>query len=88
MNSHESRLAHAIKIQFGTGPGEPTRLQLQLIVSELGRKVTWSSEPTQEDWRIAVYTWCPTAGTCKYGGIDNSHLNVLLVQAIQNAQKG
>lgn len=78
----KDRLAHALKLRYGTAPSEPTDSQIDLICAYIER-VGRQRQPTDRDWAEAVNRYCPTAGTHKYGAIDNSDLNALLKQGIQ-----
>ncbi|RKH40298.1 hypothetical protein D7Y23_34920 [Corallococcus sp. AB050B] len=77
-----SALAHALRMKFGTAPGEPNDKQLKDIVAYVGR----IKSPTDADWGRAVALYCPTAGTYKYAGENASDLNVLLLQMQAQAQ--
>lgn len=83
MNSYDEKLAHAIKIRFGTFGAEPTQPQLNAIKNEIEKKAF----PTEQDWFSAVLKHCPTAGSCVYKGLDNSDLNTLLKIALQMASR-
>lgn len=78
-------LSHKLKIKFGTAQHEPTRTQLALICSTINKITQSGRSPTEKDWSDAVHLYCPSAGQCKYAGIDNSDLNTLLALAIQIA---
>lgn len=77
------KLAHKLKIKYGTAPNEPTDAQLALICAEINKIIQSGGKPTEEDWSDAVYRHCPKAGKYSYSGIDNSDLNTLLALAIQ-----
>ena len=81
MNTHDQNLAHKIKMEFGTSGAEPTEIQLTFIKAELAQIVTSGETPAWADWQRAVYKYCPSAGSHKYAGIDNSDLNTLLEMA-------
>lgn len=83
MNPHDEKLAHALKIRFGTFGAEPSQLQLNAIKKEIEKKAF----PTDQDWFSAVSKHCPTAGSCVYKGLDNSDLNTLLKIALQLADR-
>jgi hypothetical protein len=78
MSASDKDLAHKIMIEFGTGGGEPTEIQLTYIKAALGQIVASGKTPAWADWQRAVYQYCPSAGKHKYAGIDNSDLNTLL----------
>lgn len=83
----DQKLAHSLKLQFGLAPTEPTEQQLAVIKEAIGRIVRAGRQPTSADWKQAVLSVCPKAGSYKYGGLDNSDLNTLLALAA-NAAKG
>lgn len=78
MDTTDQRLAHALKIKFGTAPHEPTAGQLQSIKQYIEAIRATGRMPTDADWAHAVGKYCPGAGTHKYAGVDNSDLNTLL----------
>ena len=77
MDNYDSQLAHSLKIKFGLSPSEPSQYQLDLIKNEISALL----RPTDQDWWRIVSKYCPSAGTHKYAGVDNSDLNVLLSMA-------
>jgi hypothetical protein len=78
-------LSHKLKIKYGTGPHEPSAAQTLSISQEISKIIQAGRQPTERNWLEAVHLYCPSAGTCKYAGIDNSDLNTLLALAIQVA---
>ena len=78
MTNETRNLSQALTIKFGLGPNEPTQSQLNQIVAEMEKIY----RPSVSDWHKVVYKYCPTAGSFKYAGIDNSDLNTLLTLAI------
>jgi hypothetical protein len=82
MNQSDGALAHALKIRFGTPPGEPNELQLEGIKRDVRRILLSGRLATDEDWYEAVYEavqkHCPSAGHYVYKGLDNSDLITLL----------
>lgn len=81
-----SKLAHALKLKFGTAPSGPTAEQLDSIVAYISQIQNNGRIPTEKDWGTAVSLYCPDAGKYKYAGLDNSDLNTLLALAIQSAK--
>ena len=75
------RLSHALKMKFGLAPNEPTTAQLHFITSEIFRIKQSTGFVTDSDWKSAVQKNCPSFGTHKYAGMDNSDLNTLLALA-------
>ena len=86
MTSSDQKLAHALRMQFGTSAYEPTDPQLVSIKSAIHEIQRVGKLPSKEDWRAEVHKCCPTAGTYKYAGLDNSDLNTLLALATQSAK--
>lgn len=84
--TNQNKLAHALKIKFGLAPTEPTSSQLTDIQSAIRNIRATSRVPTDADWSAVVSKYCPTAGTHRYAGLDNSDLNTLLALAILSAQ--
>lgn len=74
MNNDDNKLAHALRMKFGLSPYEPTQEQLNKIKNEINSV----EKPTTQDWLRIVSKYCPSTGTYKYAGVDNSDLNVLL----------
>jgi hypothetical protein len=83
--TNNEKLAHSLKMQFGTAPTEPTASQLTLIKAAILAVQKTGRQPTDSDWRAAVALNCPGAGRYKYAGVDNSDLNTLLALATQAA---
>jgi hypothetical protein len=81
MDAANERLAHALKLQFGTAPFEPTQQQLDAIKQYIGAISARGKTPSRDDWAQAVGMFCPGAGRHKYAGIDNSDINTLLALA-------
>jgi hypothetical protein len=79
------RLSHALKMKFGLAPNEPTAAQLHFLTSEIFRIKQSTGFVTDSDWKSAVQKNCPTFGTHKYAGVDNSDLNMLLALASKSA---
>jgi hypothetical protein len=77
-------LAHSLKLRFGLDPSEPNAVQLAAIISAIQVIKAAGHYPTEQDWAKVVAKNCPTAGTWKYAGLDNSDLNVLLALALQS----
>ena len=82
----DQQLAHAIRMQFKTSSEEPNDEQLRRIKETLLKMRNTGSTPTGDDWRKTVALYCPSAGTHKYAGLDNSDLNTLLALATQSAR--
>lgn len=78
------KLAHSLRLRFGTSGAEPTAPQLQQIAAEIDRLRQIGKKPTDTDWREAVHHYCPSAGKYKYASIDNSDLNGILDQIIND----
>ena len=83
----DQKLAHSLKVKFGTAPVEPTAAQLQQIKAAIQRIQSSGRTPSEQDWFSAVNMYCPSTGQYRYAGIDNSDLNTLLALAIQLANK-
>lgn len=83
--SPDEKLAHSLKVKFGTAPEEPSDAQMFQIKNTIQRILSSGKVPTEQDWFKAVTLHCPSAGRYKYAGIDNSDLNTLLALAIQKA---
>lgn len=81
------KLAHSLKVKFGTAPGEPTDSQLLQVKAAIQKIQSSGRTPTEQDWFNAVRMYCPSTGQYRYAGIDNSDLNTLLALAIQVANK-
>lgn len=81
MDDADNKLAHALKIRFGTAPSEPTAEQIREIKRLIGAIRATGKTPSLADWERVVYAQCPGAGRHKYAGIDNSDLNTLLAMA-------
>lgn len=81
----DEQFAHSLKMQYGLGPGEPTKTQLAAIKAAITRIRQSGRLPTEQDWIAAVASACLTMGQWKYAGIDNSDLNTLLALALQAA---
>lgn len=82
----DEKLAHSLRIKFGTSDVEPDAQQLAQVKSAISQITRSGGTPTENDWRDATARYCPTAGTWKYAGLDNSDLNVLLAMATQAAR--
>lgn len=85
--TEDQKLAHSLKMKFGTAPGDPTDAQLSLIKRDILKINASGRVPTEADWLEAVSRYCPQTGHYSYHGIDNSDLNTLLSLAIQVAKK-
>lgn len=83
MNANDQKLAQALRVKFGTSQYEPNEAQLSSIKASIRQTGKYASD---NDWRLAVHTYCPSAGTYKYAGLDNSDLNTLLALATQAAK--
>jgi hypothetical protein len=81
MSNSFNELAQSIKIKFGTSPNEPTDLQLSNVIKDIDAIFQSGKRPTESEWFNIVKKYCPTAGTWKYAGLDNSDLNTLLIMA-------
>lgn len=81
--NESGKLAHKLKIKYGTAPDEPTAAQLVLICNDINQIIQSRKSPTEKDWSDVIYRHCPGAGKYSYSGIDNSDLNTLLALAIQ-----
>lgn len=77
MDHNDNQLAHSLKMNFGLSPYEPNQEQLNKIKNE----INLLSSPSTQDWLRIVSKYCPSTGTHKYAGVDNSDLNVLLYLA-------
>jgi len=86
MNS-DRKLAHSIMMKFGTGHGEPNASQLEAIKKRINSIIASGKRPTHSDWASAVAAYCPSAGTHKYAGVDNSDLDTLLQMATQRREQ-
>lgn len=75
--NNDQLLAYYIKIKFSTPPNEPTEQQLFLIKRDINAILSNGKQPTFEDWYRIVKKYC-NAGSCFYGGADNSDLSTLL----------
>ena len=78
MKSSYQQLANSIKIKFGTGPDEPNEYQIEKIIQDIENIKKTGSRPSDSDWYSIVKKYCPSAGSYKYSGLDNSDLNTLL----------
>jgi|AntDeeMinimDraft_4_1070355.scaffolds.fasta_scaffold15043_2 hypothetical protein len=78
MNTDDQKLAHSIKIKFGTAPSHPTQSQLELIKQDLLALLAKGVDPTEDDWFEIVEKYCPGTGNYSYSGADNSDLITLL----------
>jgi len=85
--SEDQKLAHSLKIRFGLAPYEPSATQLEAIKRSIQSIRDQGIKPTFSDWQHAVNQYCPSAGTYKYSGIDNSDLNALLLLALKPPAK-
>ncbi|MNY38855.1 hypothetical protein D3C86_1735060 [compost metagenome] len=81
MNDNDKKLAHRLKIKFGTAPAEPTESQLDAIKRDLKTLLDRGHTPTERDWRDVISKHCPSAGRYGYAGADNSDLTTLLKMA-------
>ena len=79
--TRDEALAHSLKLQFGLAPREPNSEQLQSIKKAIAAIRAAGRLPTKQDWHKVVAAACPSMGTHKYAGIDNSDLNTLLALA-------
>ena len=77
-------LAHKLRLRFGTSHSEPTDQQLNRIVERL-KSIKRLRVPSDADWNAAVTAECPSAGSYKYASQDNSDLNELLTDIINQA---
>ena len=87
MNTDDQKLAHSIKIKFGTAPGFPTQSQLELIKQDLLVLLSKGEDPTENDWFEIVKRHCPGTGNYSYSGADNSDLITLLQLATKKQEK-
>lgn len=78
MTSNDQKLAHYLKIKFGTSHHEPTEYQLQQIKYAIQLIGKTGTTPSSADWYAVVKKYCPSAGTHFYGGADTSDLVTLL----------
>lgn len=78
MNTNDQKLAHYIKIKFGTAPSEPTSYQLGKIKQDIQALVAKGITPSAKDWADIVKKYCPDAGSYIYKGADTSDLITLL----------
>lgn len=85
--SPDEKLAHSLKVKFGTAPAEPSDVQLSKIKNTILQIQSNGKAPTEQDWSNVVKIFCPSAGSWNYKGLDNSDLNTLLALAIQVANK-
>ena len=81
----DDQLAHALKLRFGLSQSEPTFHQLAAIKAAIVQAQRVRGYATDQDWRAAVASSCPTMGQWAYKGLDNSDLNTLLAMALQAA---
>ena len=84
--TNDDKPKHSIMIQFGTASWEPTDEQLSRIKAAILGIQRSGKYASNEDWRTAVFQYCPSAGRYKYAGIDNSDLNTLLALATQSTK--
>jgi hypothetical protein len=84
--ANDEKLKHSIMIQFGTAPWEPTDEQLSQIKAAIVGIQHSGKHASNDDWRSAVFQYCPSTGRYKYAGVDNSDLNTLLAVATQSAK--
>lgn len=85
MGKYDEKLAHALKLKFGTAPEEPNQAQLNQIKKAIQALMQGGRIPTDADWSRIVKQYCPGAGQYKYAGIDNSDLIALLILAKNSA---
>ena len=85
--SPDKKLAHSLKVKFGTAPGQTSDVQLLQIKNTIQKIQSSGRAPTEQDWLKAVTLHCPSTGHYKYAGIDNSDLNTLLALATQVANR-
>ncbi len=78
MNEQDQALSHALRVQFGTAPSEPSETQLAQIKRHIEAIRSRGVRPRDVDWATAVRMYCPSAGSHVYAGVDNSDLNTLL----------
>ncbi|CAM4418590.1 hypothetical protein F901_01615 [Acinetobacter dispersus] len=78
MNTNDQKLAHYIKIKFGTAPSQPNQHQLEQIKQDLLILLAKGINPSVNDWFKIVKKHCPDAGSYSYSGADNSDLTTLL----------
>ena len=78
MDAYDQRLAHCLKIKFGTAPDSPTHHQLELIKQDIKTLLSRGIQPTENDWLEIVKKYCPGTGKYHYHGADNSDLITLL----------
>jgi hypothetical protein len=83
--TRDEALAHSLQLKFGLAPAEPNAMQLQSIKKAIAAISAAKRWPTQQDWYKAVAAVCPSIGSYRYAGIDNSDLNTLLALANQAA---
>ena len=81
MNHPDEQLAHALRMKFKTSYEEPNEEQLSKIKAYVLLIQRSGKIATTNDWSNAVNLYCPSAGTHKYAGVDNSDLNTLLALA-------
>ena len=63
---------------------DPDDRQLSAIKAQLKAILDSGRVPAAEEWRLIVYTNCPSAGKYGYHGIDNSDLTALLKLATKS----
>lgn len=81
MNESDEKLAHLIKLKFGTAPQSPTDAELYDIKQDIQALVDRGITPSYENFRSIVSKYCPYTGQYLYKGLDNSDLTTLLLLA-------
>jgi hypothetical protein len=72
-------------MRFQLSDYEPTSRQLNQINAAVAQIQGSGRVATESDWRTVVFGICPSAGTYKRAGVDNSDLNTLLALATKSA---
>lgn len=86
MDQEDEKLAHQIKLRFGTAPQEPSADQLARIKRDLASLSSAGRVPTDQDWAQIVGLHCPGTGRYGYKGVDNSDLRTMLALATRKAK--
>ena len=84
MIEDNQKLAHAIKIKFGTAPNNPTSYQLDRIKQDINTLLDKGLTLSERDWFEVVSRHCPETGKYFYRGKDLSDLITLLKLATKN----
>lgn len=87
METNNEKLAHVLKLKFGTSHFEPTEAQVNEIKLAILAIIAAGGTPAESDWQRIVAAKCPSAGKYKYAGQDTSDLATLLELAKNKSGK-